>query len=298
MAERDPDFFKFHYRQWKQRMHKLRVPYDLQGALLDIVIETHLTAASPADDDFVLAGILMVSPRKARAVVNKLLAIGLVRIEGGLIVDRTAVEDAVERSELRTSRAQAGHEGGVRSGKVRRARADLKVGTGGFASGKSLKNNNHDEANPGTCFELEKSREEKKEEEREANASPKKTPSSVLSPLLGNELAAAVVEHRQRLRKPMTVKAAELMLREFEKCTEPIAGAEMMISRGWQGFRADWFRNDTTRQRTNGDDRTTRTDNLMRLADGIDQRTGADQEVDHGPDSGDAKPFLSTRLIG
>ncbi len=132
-------------------------------------------------------------------------------------------------------------------------------------------------------------------EERATDVAPKKTPASVLSPLLGSELAAGVVEHRQRLRKPMTVKAAELMLREFEKCTEPIAGAEMMISRGWQGFRADWFKNDTIRQRTNGDDRTT---GLLAMADGLDRRAAPDSEVDHGAGAGDAEPLLPARVIG
>ena len=292
-SDRDPDFFKLHYRQWKRRMHKLRVPHDLQGALLCVVIETHLTGAPPADDDYVLAGVLMVSPRKARAVLNKLLALGLVLIEGGLVVDHTAVEDATERSELRAIRAQAGHEGGVRSGKVRRARADLKAGSGGFASGKSLENNDHDEAKPPTTFELEKSREEKKE--RATDVAPKKTPASVLSPLLGSELAAGVVEHRQRLRKPMTVKAAELMLRQFEKCTEPIAGAEMMIERGWQGFKADWFRNDAIRQRTNGDDRHAR---KIEMATRQDRRGEADSGVDHDASGSDPVALLPAEHFG
>ena len=83
MSERDPDFFKLHYRQWRQRMHKLRVPFDLQGALLSIVIETHLTGSAPPDDDYVLAGCMMVSPRKARAAADKLIALGLIRLQDG-----------------------------------------------------------------------------------------------------------------------------------------------------------------------------------------------------------------------
>jgi len=51
-------------------------------------------------------------------------------------------------------------------------------------------------------------------------------------------------------------------------------------------------------ERTSGNDRTTRTDTLMRLADGIDQRTGADQKVDHGAGSGDASSFLPARIVG
>ncbi len=131
----------------------------------------------------------------------------------------------------------------------------------------------------------------KEEKERATDVAPKKSPAFILSPLLGNELAAAVVEHRQRLRKPMTVKAAELMLREFEKCTEPIAGAEMMISRGWQGFRADWFRNDTNRQRTTGDERLARKLEMARRFDG--QRKADDGVADEGGGRAVA-PLLST----
>ncbi len=160
MTERDPDFFKLHYRQWRQRMHKLRVPYDLQGAVLAIVIETHLNGAPPPDDDCVLAGIMMVSPRKARAVLDKLSGLGLVQIRDGQVIDKTAVEDARERSKLRAKRSRAGREGGVRSGVVRRDNADLKEPSGEFAFDKPLKINETGEAKPDEGFELEKSREE------------------------------------------------------------------------------------------------------------------------------------------
>ena len=179
MNQRDPDFFKLHYRQWRQRMHKLRVPFDLQGALLAIVIDTHLTGSPPADDDFVLAGCLMVSPRKARAVVNRLSAIGLVRIEGGLVIDKTAVEDADERSQLRASRAEAGRKGGVRSGVVRCDNATLSAPSGGFASDKPLKPNETGEADTQTTFELEKSRVLK--EKTEPNLYPNPLISTILS---------------------------------------------------------------------------------------------------------------------
>lgn len=141
-------------------MHKLRVKYDLQGALLNIVIETHLTGAPPPDDDFVLAGVLMASPRKARGLIDKLSAIGLVTIEDGFVVDKTAVEDVAERRELRSAKARAGREGGVRSGVVRRDKARLAHGSSDFASDKPLENIKTSEAKSDECFELEKSREE------------------------------------------------------------------------------------------------------------------------------------------
>lgn len=171
MGERDPDFFKLHYRQWRRRMHKARVSYDLQGALLSIVIETHQMGGPPADDDYVLAGIFMTSPRKARAVMEKLKAAGLVHVEDGLVIDKTAIEDAKERSELRAIRAQAGREGGVRSGVVRRDKAKVEQGSGDFASDKSLENNETGEAKRSMC--PNKSREEKSREEKKPPSPPK-----------------------------------------------------------------------------------------------------------------------------
>ncbi len=76
---------------------------------------------------------------------------------------------------------------------------------------------------------------------REDKSSPKKSPLDALSPLLGAELAGDVIEHRQRLRKPMTTKAAELLAGQLKKYRDPKAGAEMMIERGWQGFKAEWM---------------------------------------------------------
>ena len=243
-AERDPDFFKLHYRQWKRRMHKARVPYDLQGALLDIVIETHLTGAPPAYDDNVLAGVLMVSPRKARAAVDKLVALGLVCIEDGSVVDKTAVEDAAERSQLRAIRAEAGREGGVRSGVVRRDKARLNRPSGEFASDKPLKNNKSNEAKSETTFELEKRREEK--EKREAKASPKNPDLLGMFPdWVGRDAARGFIEYRAKRKPALTDRAVALQVGKLAQIRDrggsPDEALDLAALRGWQAIEPDWY---------------------------------------------------------
>ena len=80
----------------------------------------------------------------------------------------------------------------------------------------------------------------------EVQARPKKpTPRRMLEAVLRPEDAADVLEHRQRLRKPLTVRAAKALAREFGKLpAEQRADAvEVMLLKGWQGFRAEWFEN-------------------------------------------------------
>lgn len=71
----------------------------------------------------------------------------------------------------------------------------------------------------------------------------------ILSPLLGEELADAVIEHRKRtVKKPLTPYAAKLQVKEYIKTGDPIAAAEMQILRGWQAIKADWYFNELQKQ--------------------------------------------------
>ncbi|TGU99171.1 hypothetical protein EN794_000040 [Mesorhizobium sp. M00.F.Ca.ET.151.01.1.1] len=53
--------------------------------------------------------------------------------------------------------------------------------------------------------------------------------------------AAAVIEHRKRLGKPLTAYAARLLATELAKAPDVNAAADMMILRGWQGFKVKWL---------------------------------------------------------
>ena len=61
-----------------------------------------------------------------------------------------------------------------------------------------------------------------------------------LRQVLDEERAAAVVEHRRTIRKPLTAHAARLLARSFGAAPDPNAAADVMIGRGWQGFDVGW----------------------------------------------------------
>lgn len=71
----------------------------------------------------------------------------------------------------------------------------------------------------------------------------------ILAPVLGERLAAAIIEHRDMLREPMTEYAAELQVREYVKCGDPVAAAEMQILRNWVAIKSTWFANELRKDR-------------------------------------------------
>ncbi|MGE0290380.1 MAG: hypothetical protein AB7I42_25035 [Bradyrhizobium sp.] len=75
------------------------------------------------------------------------------------------------------------------------------------------------------------------------------TPRDALAAILDTERAQAVVDHRQRIRKPLTAHAAKLLAGRFAKVPDPNAAADAMIANGWQGFEPEWLEDRTTPQR-------------------------------------------------
>lgn len=61
------------------------------------------------------------------------------------------------------------------------------------------------------------------------------TPLSVLSQVVSEERAKAFIEHRKKLRKPMTVHAARLAISELRKMPDPAASVDQSIMNGWAG---------------------------------------------------------------
>lgn len=71
----------------------------------------------------------------------------------------------------------------------------------------------------------------------------------ILSPVLGDELAEAIIEHRRvTVKKKLTAYAAKLQVKEYLKTGDPRAAAEMQILRGWQAIKADWYFNELQKQ--------------------------------------------------
>ena len=75
--------------------------------------------------------------------------------------------------------------------------------------------------------------------------SAKRDPAAILETVLSPEVAAGVVEFRQKLRKPLTAMAADGLAKGFAETGKPDAAARMMVERGWQGFKPEWFASDS-----------------------------------------------------
>ncbi|MGL4812398.1 MAG: hypothetical protein ACRCXM_11530, partial [Beijerinckiaceae bacterium] len=84
-----------------------------------------------------------------------------------------------------------------------------------------------------------------------SGAPAKPTPRTILLSVLTPNIADAVLEHRQKLRKPLTVLAAEGLVKGFQSTGDPNGAARMMVERGWQGFKLEWWENDN-RKATGG----------------------------------------------
>jgi hypothetical protein len=76
-----------------------------------------------------------------------------------------------------------------------------------------------------------------------------RTPRETLLECLSPDIADGVLAHRKAMRRPLTGRAAQLLVKGFLATADPNAAADMMIARGWQGFKPEWFDNE---RRSNG----------------------------------------------
>lgn len=63
----------------------------------------------------------------------------------------------------------------------------------------------------------------------------------ILEPVLGDELARDIIQHRKGLRCPLTPRGARSLLKQYELTGRPVEAAEEHLNRGWQGFKAEWM---------------------------------------------------------
>jgi DNA-binding MarR family transcriptional regulator len=66
------------------------------------------------------------------------------------------------------------------------------------------------------------------------------TPKSELEKVLDIEHAKAIIEHRQKLKKPLNAYAAKLLANQLAQHPDPNAAADHMIMRGWLAFDPTW----------------------------------------------------------
>lgn len=62
-----------------------------------------------------------------------------------------------------------------------------------------------------------------------------------LMAVLDEEQAEAVIDHRKKLKKPMTAYAAKLLAKRLSQFEDPAYAADYMIEKGWQSIELDWL---------------------------------------------------------
>ena len=77
------------------------------------------------------------------------------------------------------------------------------------------------------------------------------TPRHALCDVLDDDHASALIDHRKKLRKPLTRHAATLLAKKFSLVPNPNQVVDLMIERGWTGFELSWLENQSARK-TNG----------------------------------------------
>jgi hypothetical protein len=98
-----------------------------------------------------------------------------------------------------------------------------------------------------TRVEDSSSKKDNNKEEKKDRAPAAPTPCQELESVLDHEHAQAVVDHRQRLKRPLTAYAAKQLASKLSKAPDANVAADAMIANGWQGFEAGWLENRTTR---------------------------------------------------
>ena len=111
----------------------------------------------------------------------------------------------------------------------------------------------------------------------------KPTPRQHLESVLDPEHADAVIQHRQRIKKPMTERAAKMLAADLAKFPDPNAAADRMILKGWSTIDASWPEALPNRQ-ARGSPPLQMTDFLGTVIEQQERRdAGPDQEIEGAP---------------
>jgi uncharacterized protein YdaU (DUF1376 family) len=195
------------------------------GAYLLILMAMWRHGGKLPNDETKLARIARVSARRWHLVAADIM--DFFDVEGDEITQKRLVEEYQKCASISEKRSVIGKRGGD-------AKA-LKSKESGLAKAKQLLKHS------------QISESYKKEETPKGVCTP--TPKSELENVLDADRAMAVIDHRSRLRKPLTAHAAKLLAGKFASAPDPNAAADMMVANGWQGFELSWLENRSTPQR-------------------------------------------------
>lgn len=197
-----------------------------RGAYNTLKDHQYLMGGPLPDDDAYLAGLMGCDVRIWRRVKGQLLIKKRISISDGVIADERASYTLASRELQRSQRVASGQLGGIASGLARKSQHETpKINDLGEPHASPASNQ----------IRGEKRREDNKENNNRAS------PLFELAKVLDGERAKAVVDHRQKLKKPLTAHAAKLLAAKFAACPDPNAAADTMIGNGWQGFDPKWL---------------------------------------------------------
>ena len=79
------------------------------------------------------------------------------------------------------------------------------------------------------------------------------------------ETALAVIDHRRKIKKPLTVRAARGLASRYAQCRDgPEAAAEYHLTHGNQGFEPEWYDNAKRKNSDSGQAEKSRYDRFLR----------------------------------
>ncbi len=156
--------------------------------------------------------------------VEKLIELGKLQLVEGKITNHRAEAEISSRANKLKNSSKAG-----------KASAEKRQQKQRFASTDVQQPFNHTDTDTDNTSSLRS--------DVKAQAPEKPSVKSELMNVLDEDHAQAVIEHRKAIKKPMSVRAAQLLAGKFSKCENPNAAADIMISAGWQGFEPEWIEN-------------------------------------------------------
>lgn len=209
------------------------------------------------NDEKILARIARLTPRKWKAIASEVLA--FFDEHDGFITQKRLLAEYRKYEDISEKRRESGRAGGRKS----LNNNDYSNKTETIDKQEKSKCSSKKEANAKQVLKHSQISESefkkhnpdglcKKSDElivlAATAASKKKTPKEVLETVLPPDRAADILDHRRKLRKPLSIRASELLAKKFAEAPEtcglsPEDAADQMIVRGWQGFEPDWINN-------------------------------------------------------
>jgi uncharacterized protein YdaU (DUF1376 family) len=193
------------------------MPFEIKCAYRVVIDLIYMQGGRLPDDARYISGHLGCTIRKWKIIRNELVSLGKLNVIDGFLANYRADNELEILRKLQEKQAENG-------------RAPRKI------KGLQKPRLNHTEPEPDNISS---------NDDIGASASAhaqKLTPRQELETVLDEERADAVIEHRQRMRKPLTARAAKMLAGKLSKADDPNRAADLMIERGWAGFEVDWMR--------------------------------------------------------